>query len=444
MKKIYSILTIAWVAILMTNCDSTFDIIDKADGLVSVSINTVNKQKSFNVGELYRAELWVQRGGLSDASGKVKFILVEQLLDSINNEDKTNFELLPKECYELTQTEFNVDKNELCGYITYDPEKIHTLAGYDNVKYALPFRLVSDEITINPERNVAVLSFVVSEPIVEISNPGTFNIDLSQTSQMDLSIGVPFTNKWDIVCNIAKDQSLIDKYNTTNKVNFTMLPSDAYTAPEEITLKEGVSQITASYKIKDDLLPGNYLLPLRIGSIEATLNGAPTNALVVDQESNTLFRIVKEGQKISKADWEIIACNSQAAINPATNLIDDNEETFWHCRMKSEAGWVEPPFFFTIDMKKEIAIAQIDLVNRGQTGSANNIKWVEFYASNDNSTWEKIGASDFNDEFVRKTFRYYVKATTARYLKLVIPAGFGNACPPAAIRELTVYGQVVK
>ena len=54
--------------------------------------------------------------------------------------------------------------------------------------------------------------------------------------------------------------------------------------------------------------------------------------------------------------------------------------------------------------------------------------------------WEKIGASDFNDEFIRETFRYYVKSTTARYLKLVIPEGHGNACPPAAIRELTVFG----
>ncbi len=40
----------------------------------------------------------------------------------------------------------------------------------------------------------------------------------------------------------------------------------------------------------------------------------------------------------------------------------------------------------------------------------------------------------------RATFRYYVKSTKARYLKLIIPEGYGNNCPPAAIRELTVYG----
>ena len=88
---------------------------------------------------------------------------------------------------------------------------------------------------------------------------------------------------------------------------------------------------------------------------------------------------------------------------------------------------------------KEITIAQIDLLNRGD-GAANNIKWVEFYASNNNSEWDKIGAGDFNDEGTRATFRYYVKSTKARYLKLIIPEGYGNNCPPAAIRELTVYG----
>ena len=32
------------------------------------------------------------------------------------------------------------------------------------------------------------------------------------------------------------------------------------------------------------------------------------------------------------------------------------------------------------------------------------------------------------------------RSTKARYLKLIIPEGYGNNCPPAAIRELTVYG----
>lgn len=125
-----------------------------------------------------------------------------------------------------------------------------------------------------------------------------------------------FTNKWDIECDLTHDQSLIEQYNSNNKVNFTLLPSESYTAPDKISLPKGVNETTASYQLKDNLLPGNYILPITIGSIEATQNGTPNNSLVIDKESSTLFRIVKEGKKIDKSKWEIIACNSAAAANP--------------------------------------------------------------------------------------------------------------------------------
>ena len=81
MKKIYSILVTIVFLILTASCNENFEIADKADSLVSVAINTLNIQKSFNVGESYQAELWVQRGGLSDMSGKVKFMIDPNLTE---------------------------------------------------------------------------------------------------------------------------------------------------------------------------------------------------------------------------------------------------------------------------------------------------------------------------------------------------------------------------
>ena len=106
MKKIYSILVTIVFLILTASCNENFEIADKADSLVSVAINTLNIQKSFNVGESYQAELWVQRGGLSDMSGKVKFMIDPNLLDSLNREDRTNYQMLPENCYELSNIEF--------------------------------------------------------------------------------------------------------------------------------------------------------------------------------------------------------------------------------------------------------------------------------------------------------------------------------------------------
>ena len=157
--------------ILTASCNENFEIADKADSLVSVAINTLNIQKSFNVGESYQAELWVQRGGLSDMSGKVKFMIDPNLLDSLNREDRTNYQMLPENCYELSNIEFLLNKNEMCGYITYHPEKIVELSDYDQIQYVLPLRLVSNELNINPERcDFIVRHFRYQNLIVQITN----------------------------------------------------------------------------------------------------------------------------------------------------------------------------------------------------------------------------------------------------------------------------------
>ena len=60
---------------------------------------------------------------------------------------------------------------------------------------------------------------------------------------------------------------MIDAYNTAHGTYFSMLPSDAYAAPETPILHSGVNQVTATYKLKDDVLPGNYMLPVQIAEV---------------------------------------------------------------------------------------------------------------------------------------------------------------------------------
>ena len=134
MKTIHTLLAAMTIAMLAISCENEFDVSDKADSLISVTVNTLNNQAAYNVGETAQAELWIQRGGLKDASGKVQFVVDPLLLDSLNQEDKTNYELLPENCYEMTNTEFTVDKTELCGYITYHPEKILALSADNETK----------------------------------------------------------------------------------------------------------------------------------------------------------------------------------------------------------------------------------------------------------------------------------------------------------------------
>lgn len=121
----------------------------------------------------------------------------------------------------------------------------------------------------------------------------------------------------------------------------------------------------------------------------------------------------------------------------AKHLIDGNAETFWHSRWQ---GGSDPlPYEIIIDMNHRVKIAQVELLPRGR-GSNNPIKVVRFEASEDGNNWESIGQFGFTNQDA--ALKYYVKSSTARYIKLVIPDGVGNGTV-AAIRELDVRGTVI-
>ncbi len=256
----------ACVALSVSSCDDSFDVSSKADGVLAVSQEGFNTLQSYNVGEKYTADLWIQQGGLKSTASVVSFSVDKALLDSMNAADGTSYELLPADCYQLTKGTVDIPADErlLKGELTYDPAKIQQLSGYDHLKYVLPLRATSNGMPLVPGRSALLLGFKVSEPIVTIMNAGVEEINLADVKELPVQIGVPFTNKWEITCRLENRQSVIDAYNTANGTYFSMLPSDAYVAPETPVLQNGVNQVTATYKLKDDILPGNYMLPVQI------------------------------------------------------------------------------------------------------------------------------------------------------------------------------------
>ena len=414
---------LAYVALSMSSCDDSFDVSSKADGVLAVSQEGFNTLQSYNVGEKYTADLWIQQGGLKSTASVVSFSVDKALLDSMNIADGTSYELLPADCYQLTKSSVDIPANErlLKGELTYDPAKIQELSGYDHLKYVLPLRATSSGMPFVSGRSVVLLGFKVSEPIVTIMNAGVEEINLAEVKELPVQIGVPFTNKWEISCRLESRQSVID----------------AYVAPETPILHSGVNQVTATYKLKDDVLPGNYMLPGQIAEItsDATIRA--------DKDVYAAYSIIKEGDKLSKTDWKIVSFTTEEASGEGSNnghakhLIDGNVETFWHSRWQ---GGSDPlPYEIIIDMNHRVKIAQIELLPRGR-GSNNPIKVVRFEASEDGTNWESIGQFGFTNQDA--ALKYYVKSSTARYIKLVIPDGVGNGTV-AAIRELDVRGTVV-
>lgn len=52
----------ACVALSVSSCDDSFDVSSKADGVLAVSQEGFNTLQSYNVGEKYTADLWIQQG----------------------------------------------------------------------------------------------------------------------------------------------------------------------------------------------------------------------------------------------------------------------------------------------------------------------------------------------------------------------------------------------
>lgn len=135
----------ACVALSVSSCDDSFDVSSKADGVLAVSQEGFNTLQSYNVGEKYTADLWIQQGGLKSTASVVSFSVDKALLDSMNAADGTSYELLPADCYQLTKGTVDIPADErlLKGELTYDPAKIQQLSGYDHLKYVLPLRATS-------------------------------------------------------------------------------------------------------------------------------------------------------------------------------------------------------------------------------------------------------------------------------------------------------------
>lgn len=147
---------LAYVALSMSSCDDSFDVSSKADGVLAVSQEGFNTLQSYNVGEKYTADLWIQQGGLKSTASVVSFSVDKALLDSMNIADGTSYELLPADCYQLTKSSVDIPANErlLKGELTYDPAKIQELSGYDHLKYVLPLRATSSGMPFVSGRSV--------------------------------------------------------------------------------------------------------------------------------------------------------------------------------------------------------------------------------------------------------------------------------------------------
>lgn len=444
---LYYTLVILW-AVSSYSCQDNFKAEGMAPGVLSLATPGLKQLVSYDVGETYTEPIWISVGGLEKGSSQVRFYVQPQLLDSLNNFGGTNFELLPESCYSLTSEPILIPAGQpnVQVPLEYFPEEILKYQAYNDSKFVLP--LVMEEIDGFPivdGRNEIFLNFVVSEPKVRILNAGMYEIDVTadNLSSMDVMLGVEFTNKWYIHINLAINQEQIDTYNAANGTFYTMLPTSMYTAPENVDIPKGTKEVVASYQLhKDKIMPGNYMMPFQIESVESSLDGQATDVIKIAEEDALYYTFSLIGDLLPKSTWTIESFTTQEPAEgqwgnggEAIHLIDDNPSTFWHSSWDN--GSDPLPYQITINMQNVYLVSQIEVLPRG--GNSNNpIHLLDFETSIDGQNWEFVGRFDF--ENTTEPIIYPVKTTQAKYIRMIVPDAGGNKTI-AAIRELSAYGK---
>lgn len=437
---------------LIFGCEKNLDEVGKAPGIASLAKSGYQEIISYNVGQTTQESIWIAKGGLSDEKGIVELEIYSAAIDSLNLANGTEYELLPEACYNIEKViEFKQHQDLVESILTYNPGKIVELTGYNSGKYMLPLRLVSKgSLAVFSDKVNLFLNLVVSRPKTTIINSGVFQMDQfdEKISSMDVTVGfgIDLTNIWDIKPKLVHQQEFVDAYNSTNGTHYALLDETCYQVPEEVLISEGTISSTVSYILnKENIMPGGYIFPVQIESIECSLDGTSSEAVIADTETNSVFLFSTMGESISKADWEIASFTTQEPAEAqwgnggsAIHLIDDNVSTFWH------SAWLngrDPlPYQISIDMKKAHLISQIEILPRGNN-TTNPLYILDFETSMDGVNWQFVGRFDFVNQDAALV--YEVIPTKAKYIRMTIPDEGENGTVQA-FRELSAYGKILE
>lgn len=353
----------------------------------------------------------------------------EEIEMDYNQLEGVNYKVISEDCYTIEPKHIELEAEDEYKQITVliKAEAVKSCIDSDpSAHWVLPLRVVSETDSINANRNFLFLQLPeVITPSVGFINTNPTMINYTYGRVPTIEQNIPFSldteNLWNIDCGFTIDKSYVDDYNTQNNANYTLVPTDKVTYSENVTLPTGANSMNNTVSIESgELIPGDYMLPIRISSVSQFKISA--NDLYP-----LAFRII--GREIDRTDWSIEATSeeltgeSNGANGHAVHAIDGNAGTFWHSKWSS--GKDPLPHSLTIDTKSEHTFTQIGLMRRE---NVNYVKGGYFEISTDKTNWKKVGEFQMKNENGNQVFS--IEHTKGRYFKITIDQSNNdnNAC----------------
>lgn len=429
------LLTYLLAPLLLAACDREF--VERVPELISAGESGFKIVQAYDLGEKYTIPLSVSRGGLNFQSSQFEFIVDEGYLDSINTVNQTTYKILPANCYEIKLSKKEIT-NESSAYIEvgeiiYDPAEISKLSNFNSIEYTIPLRLKTVNVPTNPNRDVCIYAFEIAQAQV-IYEGRSESITLENTDYIiEQNAEANFPNRWNLEAVLSiENNDYVDNYNKQKGTNLSPIPS-SYLETKNIVINSGSTAGLGSVKIKKEILPGNYLLPISV----TALKGTEDASIILEAVKTSEMTIVKLGNPINRSNWTIAANTEELTGEGANNghakhAIDGNNDTFWHS--KWNGGTDVPPYILTIDMKKENIVSQIGLIARQNAVTRMN---MVFEISNDGINWKSVGKY-YMDGATKTEQVVPVKTESGRYIKCTVNSLSGANVGHLA--ELKAYG----
>lgn len=317
-------------------------------------------------------------------------VFTQEEMDLYNEENATNFVMIPTEYYEFAQDyTFKGDTKNLPVNITLKK----SFATLDkSTQYVLPLKLTSSEYSVNATKSTMLLLPEVITPRISLTNTGEQSApELSihqESATFTTSVLMNMNNLgWEFSVNYETDpqvlQSLANIFIATKGEEYTMLPIESYELnPSAFTETENEKELNIKILSKG-LENGKYVIPVVIKEI----NGVP-----FEFSTDVCYVTVSVSDLINVTSKDLYA-NSAESRNAdlVAKIIDGSLTSGWQSEWSLPAGaspLCDPQYGIYIDIKNITNISDVMNLSVWISTTHNNAKHIQFYAgtSEDNLT----------------------------------------------------------
>lgn len=346
-------------------------------------------------GEDVKYSLVMGRGGNDlNAGGSAELkVMTEEELAAYNTEKSSDYVLLPADFYTLSKTELTFLPGASRDTVTVT-FKADYLDDIQQASYVLPFYLNgTGGTTVHEGLDRCILILSVDVPTITLEIPDIQTVEKT-TYDADRTASLPLTgyidlseNKWAFEATFESDrtvlQQYVDEYNSTNSVNYTLLPTEMYTLPS-FSFAAGQVLVTGTLNVDVTSVDeeSHYLLPVVLKECV----GQPFD---VDKTIRYVHVYVKDQlPEIELTETMLEGSFPYETSDPYScvysNMWDDDASTFWESSWSVGASRKDPKYGVWLDISLSTPISVLAFEYQTQDRFiVCNPKIISIYAYND-------------------------------------------------------------